>query len=72
VVTGYVKVAPKDRAAFVAVLRAHVPRALKKDGCIAYAFAADLLDPNVVRMRRRGAIGNPSMRISQATNSRVF
>jgi quinol monooxygenase YgiN len=50
VITGYVKVAPKDRAAFVAVLGAYVPHVLKTDGCIAYAFAADLLDPNVVRM----------------------
>jgi quinol monooxygenase YgiN len=72
VITGYVKVAPKDRAAFVAVLGAYVPHVLKTDGCIAYAFAADLLDPNVVRMSERGAIGNRSMRISQATNFRVF
>jgi quinol monooxygenase YgiN len=50
VVTGYVKVAPKDSEAFVKMLQAHVPRVRKKDGCIAYAFAADVLDPDVVRM----------------------
>ncbi len=50
VVTGFVKVDPRDREAFVKLLQAHVPRVRKKDGCIAYAFAADMLDPNVVRM----------------------
>jgi quinol monooxygenase YgiN len=50
VVTGYIKVAPKDREAFVKMLQAHVPRVRRKDGCIAYAFAADVLDPDVVRM----------------------
>ena len=50
VVAGYIKVAPKDREAFVKVLQAHVPRVRKKDGCIAYAFAVDVADPNVVRM----------------------
>jgi quinol monooxygenase YgiN len=50
VVAGYVKVAPKNREAFVKVLHAHVPRVRKKDGCVAYVFAADVLDPDVVRM----------------------
>src|ERR1700677_185070 len=50
VVAGYIKVAPKDREAFVKVLQAHVPRVRKKDGCIAYTFAVDVVEPNVVRM----------------------
>lgn len=50
VVTGYVRVAPKDREAFVKVLRAHVLRVRKKDGCLAYAFAFDVVDSNMVRM----------------------
>jgi quinol monooxygenase YgiN len=50
VVTGYVKVARKDREAFVKMLQAHVPRVRRKDGCIAYAFAADVLDPDAVQM----------------------
>jgi quinol monooxygenase YgiN len=50
VVAGYIKVAPKDREALVKVLQAHVPRVRKKDGCIAYTFAVDVVDPNVVRM----------------------
>ena len=49
-VAGYIKVAPKDREALVKVLQAHVPRVRKKDGCIAYIFAVDVIDPNVVRM----------------------
>ena len=50
VVAGYIKVAPRDREAFVKVLQAHVPRVRSKDGCIAYAFAIDVVDPDVVRM----------------------
>jgi quinol monooxygenase YgiN len=50
VVAGYIKVARKDREALVKVLQAHVPRVRKKDGCIAYTFAVDVVDPNVVRM----------------------
>ena len=50
VVAGYVRVASKDREAFVKVLQAHVPRVRKKDGCIAYAFAVDVVDSNIVRM----------------------
>jgi len=50
VVTGYVQVAPKDRETLVKVLQAHIPRVRNKDGCIAYSFAADVLEPNVVRM----------------------
>jgi quinol monooxygenase YgiN len=50
VVAGYIKVARRDREAFVKVLQAHVPRVRAKDGCIAYAFAVDVVDPDVVRM----------------------
>jgi quinol monooxygenase YgiN len=50
VVAGYIKVVRKDREAFVEVLQAYVPRVRKKDGCIAYTFAVDVADPNVVRM----------------------
>jgi quinol monooxygenase YgiN len=50
VVTGYVRVAFKDREVFIRVLQAHIPRVLKKDGCIAYAFATDVLDLNMLRM----------------------
>jgi len=50
VVAGYIKVAPKDREAFVKVLQAHLPRVRKKDGCITYTLAVDVVDPNVVRM----------------------
>jgi quinol monooxygenase YgiN len=50
VVAGYIKVVRKDREAFVEVLQAYVPRVRKKDGCIAYTFAVDVVDPNVVRM----------------------
>jgi quinol monooxygenase YgiN len=50
VVTGFVKVAPKDREAFVKILQAHVPRVRRKGSCIAYAFAADVLDPDAVQM----------------------
>ena len=50
VVAGYIKIAPKDRAAFAKVLQAHVPSVRKKGGCIAYTFAVDVVDPNVVRM----------------------
>jgi quinol monooxygenase YgiN len=50
VVTGFVQVAAKDRDSFLDVLRAHVPRVRRKDGCIAYAFAVDALDPNLLRM----------------------
>jgi quinol monooxygenase YgiN len=50
VVAGYIKVAPKDREALVKVLQAHVPRVRKKHGCIAYTFAVDVVDANVVRM----------------------
>jgi hypothetical protein len=35
VVTGYIKVTPKDREAFVKMLQAHVPRVRRKHGCIA-------------------------------------
>jgi len=49
-VLGYIKIAPTDREAFVKVLQTHVPRVRKKNGCIAYAFAVDVVDPNVVRM----------------------
>jgi quinol monooxygenase YgiN len=50
VVVGYMQISPNDRAALVKVLLAHVPRVLRKDGCISYSFAADVLDPNVIRM----------------------
>jgi quinol monooxygenase YgiN len=50
VVAGYIKVAPEDREALVKVLQAHVPRVRKKDGCIAYTLAVDVVEPNVVRM----------------------
>jgi quinol monooxygenase YgiN len=50
VVAGYIKVAPEDREAFVKLLQAPVPRVRKTDGCIAYTFAVDVVDPNVVRM----------------------
>src|SRR5580658_3553828 len=50
VVAGYIKVARRDRGAFVKVLQARVPRVGKKDGCIAYTFAVDVVDPDVVRM----------------------
>jgi quinol monooxygenase YgiN len=50
IVAGYVKVAPRDREALVKVLQTHVPRVRAKDGCIAYAFAVDVVDPDVVRM----------------------
>ncbi len=50
VVTGFIQVAAKDRDGFLAVLRDHVPRVRRKDGCIAYAFAVDALDPNLLRM----------------------
>jgi quinol monooxygenase YgiN len=50
VLAGYMKVAPKDRATSVKVLQPHVPRIRKKDGCIAYTFAVDVVDTHVVRM----------------------
>jgi quinol monooxygenase YgiN len=50
IVAGYVKVAPRDREALVKVLQAHVPRVQSKDGCIAYTFAVDVMDPDMVRM----------------------
>ena len=50
VVTGAIKVAQRDREALVKVLQAHVPRVREKDGCIAYAFAVDVVDPNVLHM----------------------
>jgi quinol monooxygenase YgiN len=50
VVTGYVQVAPNDGDTFIKVLQAHIPRVRRKDGCIAYSFAVDVLDPSVVRM----------------------
>jgi quinol monooxygenase YgiN len=50
VVAGHIKVASKDREALVKVLQAHVPRVRKKDGCVAYTFAVDVVEPNVVRM----------------------
>jgi quinol monooxygenase YgiN len=50
VVAGYIKVASRDRETFVKVLQAHVPRVRSKDGCIGYAFAVDVVDPDVVRM----------------------
>jgi quinol monooxygenase YgiN len=46
VVAGYVKVALKHREAFVKVCSARP----KENGCIAYAFAVDVVDPNVARM----------------------
>ena len=45
VVAGYIKVAPKDREAFVKVLPGHVPRVRKKDGRIAHTFAVELWTP---------------------------
>jgi quinol monooxygenase YgiN len=50
VVVGYIRVAPADRDNFINVLQLHVPRVREKDGCIAYSFSADFLDPNVVRV----------------------
>jgi quinol monooxygenase YgiN len=50
VVTGFMQVDPNDRDLFIRVLQAHVPRVREKDGCIAYAFASDVLNPNVVLM----------------------
>ncbi|HEY2049001.1 MAG TPA: putative quinol monooxygenase [Caulobacteraceae bacterium] len=50
VVAGYIRVAPADRDNFIKVLQRHVPQVLEKDGCIAYSFSADFLDPNVVRV----------------------
>jgi quinol monooxygenase YgiN len=50
IVTGDVKIAAKDGEVFVKVLQAHVLRVRKKDGCVAHAFAADVVNSNVVRM----------------------
>lgn len=50
VVTGYLKIAAEDRDAFVKLLQPHVQRTRKKAGCIAYAFAADVLDPGIIRL----------------------
>ena len=50
VVTGYMRVASTDRDNFIRVLQRHVPRVRGKDGCIAYSFSADFLDPDVVRV----------------------
>ena len=50
VVTGYIRIAPRDREALVKVLQAHVPRVLEKDGCIAFAFAVDVVALDVAPM----------------------
>jgi quinol monooxygenase YgiN len=50
VVTDFIQVATKDRDGFLAVLHDNVPRVRRKDGCIAYAFAVDAPDPNLLRM----------------------
>ena len=44
-VTGYVQASPNDRYTFIKVLQAHIPRVRRKDGCIAYSFAVDVLYP---------------------------
>jgi quinol monooxygenase YgiN len=49
VVVGYLRIAGEDRDTLVEMLKPHVQRARKKDGWIAYTFAADALDPCIVR-----------------------
>jgi len=50
VVAGSIEVRPEDQEQFFDVLRAHVPRVLHKEGCLAYSFSMDLVNTSVVRM----------------------
>lgn len=53
IVAGYFRVAPADREAFLESRRATVLRSRGEQGCHAYAFTADLIDPGLVHLYER-------------------
>jgi quinol monooxygenase YgiN len=49
-IAGQITVRAEDQDRLVNALRHHVPEARRKDGCLAYSFAIDVLEPGVIRM----------------------
>jgi quinol monooxygenase YgiN len=50
VVTGYLVLATEDREPFIKLVQPHMQRTREKDGCLAYAFSADVLEPGMIRL----------------------
>jgi len=49
-IAGQITVRAEDQDRLVNVLRHHVPEVRRKEGCLAYSFAVDVLEPGVIRM----------------------
>lgn len=47
VVNGTMRVAPRDRDKFAALVRRNIEQTRGTPGCLAYTFAVDVRDPNV-------------------------
>ncbi len=50
VIAGTFKMDPSDRDAFLDAARAVMAETLKEEGCHAYSFTPDILDPGLVRL----------------------
>lgn len=49
-VTGTIRIPPAKLPAALPVMRAMIERSRAEDGCIAYSYARDLLDPGLIRV----------------------
>lgn len=47
VINGTMEIAPQDREKFVALVQQNVAQTIGKPGCIYYAFASDVRNPNL-------------------------
>jgi len=53
VIIGTMKVQPSDRDALLEAAKPLMVETLKEDGCLHYAFTADLVDPGIVHVVER-------------------
>jgi quinol monooxygenase YgiN len=53
IVTGWVKLAPGQMDSVIAAALAMIKATSKEPGCIDYAFARDLTDPDMIRISER-------------------
>lgn len=53
IVAGHFRVAPENRAAFLENRRASIAQSRGEQGCHAYTFSADVIDPGLVHLYER-------------------
>ena len=53
IVMGTVRIPPENIAAALAVMTATLEATRAEDGCLAYAYAVDLLDPGLIHIAER-------------------